>query len=54
MSYLRKLEYTVIPEESFHIIRNCSGCGCKTVFHNTNSFRVNANGHWKILADLYT
>ena len=45
MSYLRKIEYTIIPEESFKIIRNCSGCGCKTTFHNTNSFRVNANGN---------
>lgn len=45
MSYLRKIEYTIIPEESFEIIRNCSGCGCKTTFHNTNSFRVNANGN---------
>jgi len=45
MSYLRKIEYTIIPEESFKIIRNCSGCGCKTVFHNTNRFRINANGN---------
>lgn len=44
MSYLRKIEYIIIPEESFKIVRNCSGCGCKTVFHNTNNFRVNANG----------
>lgn len=45
MSYLRKIEYTIIPEESFKIIRNCSGCGCKTAFYNTNNFRVNANGN---------
>lgn len=45
MSYLRKTEYTIIPEESFKIIRNCSGCGCKEIFHNTNCFRVNANGN---------
>lgn len=45
MSYVRKFEYTIIPEESFRILRNCSGCGCKTVFHNTNCFRVNANGN---------
>ena len=44
MSYLRKIEYKIIPDESFIIIRNCSGCGCKTSFHNTNCFRVNANG----------
>ncbi|PXV86659.1 hypothetical protein C8E03_11236 [Lachnotalea glycerini] len=44
MSYLRKIEYTITPKESFKILRNCSGCGCKTIFHNTNSFRVNANG----------
>ncbi|TCL57992.1 hypothetical protein EDD76_107107 [Kineothrix alysoides] len=45
MSYLRKIEYTIIPEEPFKILRNCSGCGCKTLFHNTNRFRVNANGN---------
>lgn len=45
MSYLRKIEYTIKPEESFEILRNCSGCGCKTAFHNTNCFRVNANGN---------
>ena len=45
MSYLRKIEYTIVPEESFKIIRNCSGCGCKTTYHNTNSFRINANGN---------
>lgn len=45
MSYLRKIEYTIMPEESFKILRNCAGCGCKAVFHNTNRFRVNANGN---------
>ncbi len=45
MSYLRKISYSVIPEHSFNVIRNCSGCGCKAVFHNTNRFRVNANGN---------
>lgn len=45
MSYLRKIEYTIIPEDSFKILRNCSGCGCKTTFRNTNCFRVNANGN---------
>lgn len=45
MSYLREIEYSIIPEESFQILRNCSGCGCKTAFYNTNSFRVNANGN---------
>lgn len=45
MSYLRKIEYTIIPEESFKIIGKCSGCGCKAVFHNTNCFRINANGN---------
>lgn len=45
MSYLRKMEYTILPEESFKILRNCSGCGCKTAFYNTNRFRVNANGN---------
>ena len=44
MSYLRKIEYEIVAEESFKILRNCSRCACKTVFHNTNCFRVNANG----------
>ena len=45
MSYLRKFEYTLTPTHSFMIIRNCSGCGTKAVFHNTQRFRVNANGN---------
>lgn len=45
MSYLRKFKYTIVPAESFKIIKNCSGCGCKLVVHNTNCFRVNANGN---------
>jgi hypothetical protein len=43
--YTRNFEYTVVPEESFEIVRKCSGCGCKSVFYNTNNFRVNANGN---------
>ena len=45
MSYFRKIEYRMIPEQSFDIIYQCSGCGCKTSFKNTNRFRVNANGN---------
>lgn len=45
MSYQRKIEYTIKAEESFEILRNCSGCGGKTSFYNTNCFRVNANGN---------
>lgn len=45
MSYLRKIEYEIIPVESFRVIRNCSGCGRKTYFRNTKRFRVNANGN---------
>lgn len=45
MSYLKKIEYEIVPEESFQVIRNCSGCGRKTVFRNTERFRVNANGN---------
>lgn len=44
MSYLKKIEYEIVPEESFVVIRNCSGCGRKTHFRNTKKFRVNANG----------
>ena len=43
MSYLRK--YEVIPVDTYKIIRQCSGCGCKSTFVSTNNFRVNANGN---------
>ena len=42
-SYIRKIEYRIIPDKSLDIIYACSGCGCKTSFQNTNRFRVNAN-----------
>lgn len=45
ISYIRKIEYRVVPDQSFDIIYNCSGCGCKTSYKNTNRFRVNANGN---------
>jgi hypothetical protein len=45
MGYSRKIEYTIIPEEAFKVLQNCSGCHCKTTFHSTNRFRVNANGN---------
>lgn len=44
MSYRRKIEYQINPEESYRIIRNCSGCGNKSLYVNTYKFRVNANG----------
>ena len=44
MSYFKKIEYEMIPEESFRVIRKCPGCGGKRHFINTNKFRVNANG----------
>lgn len=45
MSYLKKIEYKIILKESFLVIRNCSGCGVKSRYINTNRFRVNANGN---------
>ncbi len=45
MSYLKENEYIVVPSESYRILHNCSGCGKKTSFVNTNNFRVNANGN---------
>lgn len=45
MSYLKKLEYELVPMDSFLVIRNCSGCGTKTHYKNTKRFRVNANGN---------
>lgn len=45
MSYLKKTEYEIVPQESFSVIRNCPGCGVKTNYRNTKRFRVNANGN---------
>lgn len=45
MSYFKKIEYEIVPEKSFRVIRNCAGCGKKTFFENTKKFRVNANGN---------
>ena len=45
MSYLKKTEYEIVPQESFFVIRNCPGCGVKTNYRNTKRFRVNANGN---------
>ena len=44
MSYFKKIEYEIVPGESFSVIRNCSGCGRKSRFVNTKKFRINANG----------
>lgn len=45
MSYTRKIEYEIMPEESFAVIRGCSGCGRKARFTSTGKFRVNAGGN---------
>ncbi len=45
MSYLKKIEYEMIPKDSFRVIRSCPKCGGKTRFKNTGKFRVNANGN---------
>ena len=45
MSYLEKIEYEIVPQESLSIIRNCSGCDKKSTFKNTKRFRVNADGN---------
>lgn len=45
MSYFQKIEYQIIPADSFAVTRNCSGCGRKAHFINTKKFRVNANGN---------
>lgn len=45
MSYWKKIEYEMIPRESFLVIRGCAKCGRKTHFINTEKFRVNANGN---------
>lgn len=45
MSYLNKNKYSAIPDKSFEIIRKCSVCGRKSIYTNSNKFRVNANGN---------
>ena len=45
MSYLKKIEYKIVLNESFSVIRGCPKCGRKTHFENTKKFRVNANGN---------
>lgn len=45
MSYSKIITYRVVPEEAFSIIRSCSGCGGKAIYHSTECFRVNANGN---------
>ncbi len=45
MSYLRKYEYIIIPDESYTIIRHCPNCGIKSSYINSTNFRVNANGN---------
>jgi hypothetical protein len=37
-------EYEIIPTETYKIVRNCAGCGSKTVYRSTDKVRVNANG----------
>lgn len=44
MSYVNKNEYCNLPSESFRVIRRCSVCKKKSIFINSNKFRVNANG----------
>lgn len=45
MSYLRKIEYNIVPNKSFDVIHNCGSCGQKVSFINTKRFRVNTNGN---------
>lgn len=45
MSYVRKLEFRIVPRNSYEIHRNCGGCGKKSLFQNSGNFRVNANGN---------
>lgn len=45
MSYHLTKEVTINPIEGQPIIRNCSKCGGKSTYINTENFRVNANGN---------
>lgn len=38
-------EYILKPKEVYRFLKNCQGCGCKSSFSNTGSYRVNANGN---------
>lgn len=44
MSYLEKIEYEIVLNDSFSVFRGCPKCGRKTHFINTKKFRGNANG----------
>ncbi len=46
MSYQEKMVWTIMPKESFKVLRNCSKCGSKSKYSNTGNFRVNANGNF--------
>lgn len=45
MSYLVKNESSIAPNQSFTIVRKCSGCGKKSIYIISYKFRVNANGN---------
>lgn len=45
MCYHLTKEVTINPIEGQRIIRNCSKCGGKSTYINTENFRVNANGN---------
>jgi hypothetical protein len=38
------IEYRITPAEAYRIIRNCAGCGEKSIYESTGCFRINANG----------
>lgn len=44
MCYCNK-EYIIKPNESYRLLKNCQGCGCKSSYVNTGNYRVNANGN---------
>lgn len=46
MSYISKRVWTVIPKQSYKVIRNCSKCSMKSTYINTGNFRINANGNY--------
>lgn len=44
MNCFEAAEYEIIPTETHKVLRNCPGCGGKTVYRSTNKVRMNANG----------
>lgn len=43
MSYLREIQWEIVPQNLPQVTRNCPKCNEKTGFVNSGKFRINAN-----------